>query len=109
MHPTVGLESGVVPERLATGVTDIRPAVRVSSHVGDHGQFVSEEVSALLALPGPTSRVLQQVVLQVGLGFESLITVGAVELPDIFVDGIDVGLQSALLREILPTEFTPNL
>ena len=78
-------------------------------HVGDHGQFVSEAVATLLALPGPAARVLQEVVLKVGLGFESFITVGAGELPDVFVDGVNVGLQPALLREILPTEFTPNL
>ena len=70
---------------------------------------MSEAVTALLALPGPAPGVLQEMVVQVGLGFESFITVRTLELPDIFVDRINVGLQSALLREILPTEFTPNL
>ena len=82
----MGLQGGVVSERLATGVTDVGPAVRVCSHVGDHGEFVTETLTALLALPRPPARVLQQVIVKVGLGFESFITVRTVELPDIFVD-----------------------
>ena len=54
--------------------------------MGDHGEFVSEAVTALLALPGPAPCVLQEMVVQVGLGFESFITVRTLELPDIFVD-----------------------
>ena len=87
MDPTVSLQGRVVSERFSTGVTDIWPgAVRVCSHVRDHGQFVSEAVPALLALPRPAPCVLQEVVVEVGFGFESFITVRTVELPDIFVD-----------------------
>ena len=87
MDPTVSLQGGVVSERFPTGVTDIRPGtVRVCSHVGDQGEFVSEAVTALLALPRPAPCVLEQVVVKVGFGFESFITVRTGELPDIFVD-----------------------
>ena len=86
MDPTVGLQGGIVSERLPTGVTDIGPAVRVCSHVRDEREFMSEAVTALLAMPGSAPCVLQQVVVEVGLGFESFITVRTGEFPDIFVD-----------------------
>ena len=82
----MGLQGGVVSERLATGVADIGAAVGVCSHVGDQGQFVTEPVSALLALPGPAPCMLQEVIVKVGFGFESFITVRTLELPDVFVD-----------------------
>ena len=47
---------------------------------------MSEAVTALLALPRPAPCVLEQVVVEVGFGFESFITVRTGELPDIFVD-----------------------
>ena len=92
VHPAVGLQGGVVPESLATRVTDVGTGVRVCPHVGDHGEFVSEGVATLPALPRPATRVLQQVVVQVGLGFESFITVRTLELADVFVDRINVRL-----------------
>ena len=88
----MSLQGGIVSERLSTGVTDIGPAVRVCSHVRDERQFVSEAVTALLAVPGSAPCVLQQVVVEVGLGFESFITVRTLELADVFVDRINVRL-----------------
>ena len=109
VDPAVGLQGGVVPEGLAACITDEGPGVGVTPHVGDEGELVSEAVPALLALEGSPAGVLEEVVLQVGLGLEGLITVRTVELADVFVYRVNVGLESALLREVLPAKFTPNL
>lgn len=77
--------------------------------VGDHGELVPEGLAALAALPRLVAGVLQQVVVQVDPRLERFITVGALELSNIFVYGVDMRLQSALLREVLATEFTPYL
>ena len=81
----------------------------MNPEVGDHRELVPEGLPALAALPRPVAGVLQQVVVQVDPCLERFITVGALELSNILVYGVDMRLQSALLREVLATEFTPYL
>ena len=70
---------------------------------------MSEFLATLLALKWSVTRVLQHVVVKMNFGLESLITVLTLKISNILVDRVDVSLKSALLREVLPAEFTPYL
>ena len=70
---------------------------------------MSEFLATQLALKWSVNRLLQHVVVKMNFGLESLITVLALKVSNILVDRVDVSLKSALLREVLPAEFTPYL